>query len=183
MKLLITGFEPFAGDSINPSKEVAEKLSSKDISVHILPVSYNRGKKKFLEIINSEKPDCIISLGLNARAKNIHIEQTAYNSMGAKKPDEDGVVKNSESIILGESESKSTSLDVDSLVQLCCSKNIDCEKSNDPGRFICNMIYFLALSSKAKKALFVHLPKFSNMSLEKMVEAVKIIVEAIDISK
>jgi len=179
MKLLITGFEPFGGNEVNPSKVIAQECSDKNRVIHILPVSYQRTKDDFLKILEEEKPDYILSLGLNASSDTIHIEKYAYNLMSAKKPDNDGTYKSQEAIIPGEAERLSSSVDTTSIVDLCQKQGIACIESHDPGRYICNMAYYLGLSSKAKGALFVHLPKFSNMSLEDMLSAVNIAIEVL----
>lgn len=179
MKLLITGFEPFSGDKINPSKLVAKELPKRDRSVHILPVSYKKAREELLKIIEIEKPDYIISLGLNAKAKEIKVEKAAYNLMKASKPDEDGVLKTGEKIVSEGQDKILTKVDIKSIVSRCQEIGIPIEESSDPGRFVCNDVYYTSLSSKVKGALFIHLPKISCLSLEKMVQAVEISIETI----
>ena len=183
MKLLITGFEPFGGDDINPSNVIAEKCSGTNRVIFILPVSYQKTKDAFLKTVEEEKHDYILDLGLNASSESIHIEKYAYNLMSAKKPDNDGTYKNEEVIIPGAKERLSSLVDTALISTLCQVQGIKCVESEDPGRYICNMTYYLALSSKTKAALFVHLPKFSNMSSENMVSAVNIAIEVLTSGK
>lgn len=179
MKILITGFEPFNGMEVNPSKTIAKKYVRSNYIVCILPVSYQKAKEEFLKVIEKEKPDYILSLGLNSGSQSVRVEHYAYNLMSGKNPDEDGVYKNQEVIIPGAPSRFSSLVDTTLITTLCKLKGISCIESGDPGRFICNMIYYLALNSKAKASLFIHLPKFEDMSSDQMVLAVDVAIEVL----
>src|SRR5574344_2186508 len=83
MKLLLSGFEPFLNNKINPSFEVLKKLP-KDIDVNEiniieLPVTFNESFKVLEKEIKVIKPDIVISFGLAAGREAISLESTAYN--------------------------------------------------------------------------------------------------------
>jgi len=64
----LTGFEPFAGSSLNPSQEIVNEIAminipGIEIITAILPVVFGKSSEKLLELIAAEKPDVVISLG------------------------------------------------------------------------------------------------------------------------
>ena len=182
MKILITGFGSFLGHEVNPAEKVALALKKEHYATAILPVSYAQAKTDFLKIRDLHSSDFILSLGLASSRKCISLEQMAYNEMNAIPLDNDGVRKMGEAIITGGKTFLKTSVDVvkihDALLQAGISSNI----STDPGRYICNEVYYLDLMSGVP-SLFVHFPAAETLSIEKDYEAVKGILKAIKSSK
>jgi pyroglutamyl-peptidase len=94
MKILISGFKPFLGESLNPSERLVQEIQKKysTISTIVLPVefqaAFNHLKKKILEI----SPDVIIMLGQAAGRKNISLEKIALNWRESSQPDEVGYI-------------------------------------------------------------------------------------------
>ena len=91
-KVLLTGFEPFAGSSLNPSQEIVNEIAKIntpgiEIITAILPVLFGKSSEKLLEFIASEKPDVVISLGQAEGRTQITPERVAINLDDARIAD------------------------------------------------------------------------------------------------
>ena len=179
MKVLLSAFEPFNNDNINPSEEIYKRI---DIDKVLLPVSYNRVEAVLDEAINKYHPDFILSLGYAASRKNISIEKYAYNSMMAKIKDNDDIIYEGKKINDGRDIIK-TKIDIERIINNF--PNYPLALSEDPGRFICNEVYYLSLSKTNSNALFIHVPplntmKEDGMDLNLLVEAIKDVIRYLE---
>src|SRR6056297_2164801 len=94
-KLLITGFEPFGGDTENPSEILVNSLSDEryeqiNIKKTILPVTVREAGKQLLEALDAFRPDTVMSFGLNEGLSHIAVERVAVNMIDARIKDNDG---------------------------------------------------------------------------------------------
>ena len=95
---LITGFEPFAGGSDNASWEAVRALPEEltlaggavRLRRELLPVTFAGAAARVRELIASGRPDVVVHVGLDASAKAIKLETTAYNEATASIPDNSG---------------------------------------------------------------------------------------------
>jgi len=182
IRIHITGFGPFAGVSTNPSSIlVSNLLSEKDSSIvsnYVVEVSTKAADEilnRICEDIDSTKTgvDVLLHFGVAAGLSHISIEECAYNDADFRVPDVLNYQPRDEAIIpsLGpRSLCLNTSLDCTELVNLLVIKGWNVSKSKNPGRFLCNYIYFKSLLA-AKEintkqninrpcilSLFVHVP-------------------------
>ena len=165
MKILVTGFEPFLDNDINPSKELVESSLFASFDTMILPVSYGKARESLLLAIDSINPDLVLSFGLASSRKGITIEKKAINMLDAKCPDADGVTKRKEIIDPSLPPSLVTEFPLEELVNALKKDGIPLSISLDAGRYICNEVFFTSLAQKPL-SLFVHLPAFSISSLD-----------------
>src|SRR5690606_11237570 len=103
-KLLVTGFEPFGEDKINPTQVLInawkeEKFECTQIYLEGLPVSFKKVNKFLKELFDKIKPDYAIHLGLAGGRSGISIERVAVNIMDARIPDNDNFQPIDEPII------------------------------------------------------------------------------------
>lgn len=179
MNILITGFDSFLDNKINPSKEVLRSISFEHTRILILPVSYCRAQKQLLQSIKQCNPDLILSFGLASTRKNITIETEAFNLMDAKCVDEDKILKTNEKIIENNTLSLKTLFPVQKLLDFLKNEGFAANLSSNPGRYVCNEIYFTALMQKPL-SLFIHLPSFDACSLETDIKFVNAVLEFIN---
>ncbi|MCI2111672.1 MAG: hypothetical protein LKK13_04960 [Bacilli bacterium] len=177
MKILVSGFQPFGGGTDNPSMDVLPFLERKGVSTIVLPVSYERSRSTLREALITRKPNLIVSLGLAGGRKEATLERYAYNRMKATVPDEDGNLKTGETIDKKMPYRLETPLPADRLCPSLAEKGHRCRLSLDPGRFICNLVYFLDLSSGIP-SLFVHLPAKGSVPLE---EDIRLLNDLLDL--
>jgi pyroglutamyl-peptidase len=174
MKILVTGFGGFLKNAKNPAEKVAHALIEPSTRVLILPVSYLKSRALLLETLQKERPDLLLSFGLASSRKRLSLEEKAYNLLDAKVPDNDGVKKSKEAISPLGKETLLTPFDLGTLQNILVEKSIPVALSDDPGRYICNEVYYTDLESGIP-ALFVHLPNEKEIPLEKQIEAGRVI--------
>jgi pyroglutamyl-peptidase len=178
MHILVTGFGPFLGHTINPAGELAKALASAEVTSRVFTVSYATILSEVPAAIKESKPDFILSFGLASSRKNISLERYGYNEMNCTHPDVSGKTLLGDPIIKGAEKQLATSLNLDSLKEKLAASSIIAEISEDPGRYICNETYYLDLASGIP-SLFVHLPSFENSSFEEDKKAAAILLEEI----
>ncbi len=170
MKILYIGFKPFASHSINPSELLVNELIKKGHNGIILDVSYQKAKDEFEEAYEKTRPDFVVISALSPFTSHITLEQYAYNEMDSTQLDNDGVIKTHEAIDESLPKSVSTTLDPFCIEQYLASVGITSRVAIDPGRFVCNEIYFLSLN-KNNKTLLVHLPLNETRPVNENLEA------------
>jgi len=196
-KLLLTGFEPFGGASFNPSGAVVEAISidgveGAEIVTAILPVEFKRSAAMLLELISSNKPDVVISLGQAEGRDFIGPEQVAINLADARIADNAGVKLENQLLNEAAADGYFSTLPIRSIVEAISSLGISAKISYSAGAFICNEIFFTAqsvLQGSSVMSGFIHLPLAPNqaaefpglptMAIEDQVRAIK---EAIKVS-
>ena len=173
--LLLTGFEPFGGDSRNPSGEIAAALDGTvlhgRILIHslVLPVATKAAWQLTVAAIRRFKPRWIVATGVAPRA-TINPESQAVNWCDYRIPDNSGIVRRDQPSVPGTRRIYRTGVDPSKLVAAIRAAGIPAEPSDDAGRFVCNDFYthLLRLTSRpnhraAGRSLFVHVPKIPEM--------------------
>jgi pyroglutamyl-peptidase len=80
MRILVTGFEPFGGHATNPSMIAVQSLRPRgDLITRVLPVVYDESARIMRELIETQRPDAVMCLGLCARSPSILLERIAVN--------------------------------------------------------------------------------------------------------
>ena len=98
MKALVTGFDAFGGDAINPSYEavrrlptgIKTRLGNLTVVTAELPTSFARAARKLRTLIAREQPDIVLCVGLAADRDAISVERIAVNLCDARIADNDG---------------------------------------------------------------------------------------------
>ncbi len=195
MKVLVTGFEPFGGEKINPSWEAVKALPGEingaEVVKHRLPVTFNGVRKILPRLIIEEKPDVVVLTGQAGGRPNITVERVAINVMDSKMPDNEGVTQEDEPVFDGAPAAYFATLPIKAIVRALRNAGIPASVSNTAGTYVCNTAMFTALHTIAvagmeARAGFVHVP-FSHaqaldkprpsMAQETIDEAIKRVVE------
>ena len=163
-KIALTGFTAFSTHSLNPTEILVNKYKDRmDINAEVVPVSYS----KSAEIAKRIEGKALLMMGLAAGRKEISLEKFAWNERKASIPDNDGVLYEGEKIADDGEERLETEIDI---------VEIERRISTDPGRYVCNNIYYTALYSRKEPSLFVHFPETRDMSEEMEEKALEIII-------
>ena len=173
--LLLTGFEPFGGDSRNPSGEIAAALDGTvlhgRILIHslVLPVATKAAWQLTVTAVRRTKPRWIVATGVAPRA-TINPESQAVNWCDYRIPDNSGIVRRDQPSVPGTRRIYRTGVDTNKLAAAIRAAGIPAEPSDDAGRFVCNDFYthLLRLTSRpthraSRRSLFVHVPKIPEM--------------------
>ncbi len=193
-KIIITAFEPFGKDNINPSEELLKKIKNNyeenKIYKVLLPVTFNESFTILKEHINLIKPDIIISLGLAGGRDNISIERVAINVDDARIPDNNNKQPIDEKISNTGENAYFSNLPIKKIVDEINKLNIKSTVSNTAGTYVCNHIMYNVLNYIKEQNLdaksgFIHIPyaeEFYNgnlfsMPLEKILTAIEKAIE------
>ncbi|AFL67123.1 pyroglutamyl-peptidase I [Desulfurococcus amylolyticus] len=200
-RILVTGFEPFADESINPSEIVVRRLTGSlergdvELVTAILPVSFRRAKDSVKTLLREHKPEIAMALGLAPGTPCIRVERVALNLMDARIPDNDGVKPEDEPIEPGAPTAYLATIPVKKIVRKLTEEGIPAVVSNTAGTYVCNLVFYELLHhgytyGYPLRAGFIHLPYLPeqaakkephsvppSMSLELMIKAVKVVIE------
>ncbi len=195
--VLVTGFEPFAGDTVNPSQLVAERLGGRElgrarVAAVVLPVSSGAVPAALAAAIKRYQPDLVISFGLAGGRTAISLERVGINVVDARIADNDGVQAIDLPILADGPAAHFATLPLRSILARWLEEGIPGELSNSAGTFICNQVLYLslqlALTGAGHRAGFIHLPYLpeqaarqpegvASLPLELMVRAAEVAVE------
>ena len=194
MKIIVTGFDPFGGEKINPSIECVKALTEIEGVELIrleLPTVFKESAKRLNEVINDVKPDAVLSVGQAGGRAGITMERIAINVDDARIPDNISQQPIDEEIqVEGEAAYFST-LPIKRIVKAIREAGISAEVSNSAGTFVCNHIMYQALFAATKadkpfKAGFMHIPFIPeqttdkpSLPLEESTKALQIAIETI----
>ena len=197
-RLLLTAFEPFGGDDLNPSLETARqmgKISFPDALIRVaeLPVDRHRAVAMALELIRAERPDIVIMLGQATARYRINPERVAINIDDFRIPDNAGNQPKDEPIIGGGPVGYFSTLPIRAIADRINKAHIPAAISNSAGAHLCNRVFYsvmhaISVEGLPIKAGFIHLPYLHDqainkypdvpsLSRESIVEAVRLAIE------
>lgn len=195
MKILITGFDAFGGEQINPASLILDKLGDEIVGHRLekllLPTKFVGSADILEKKIIKTRPDIIISLGQAGGRTDITVERVAINIADASIADNDGKMPIDEKIRWDGENAYFSTLPIKAIVENLRKEEIPASVSNSAGTYVCNFIMYndLYLADKYKNisAGFIHVPYLpaqvldkrgmGSMSLENMVKAVEIIIK------
>lgn len=176
MKVLVTGFEPFGGEEINPSWEAVKRLPDEidgaELIKRQLPVTFKGVREILPRLIVEERPDVVILTGQAGGRPNITVERVAINVMDSTMSDNEGFAPEDEPIFEGAPAAYFATLPVKAIVKALREAKIPAAVSNTAGTYVCNTAMFTALhtiavSGMETKAGFIHVPFIHEQALEK----------------
>jgi pyroglutamyl-peptidase len=177
-RVLVTGFEPFAGSAANPSQRLVEELAARppagvELATAVLPVSYARAAGELRAAVNAAEPDVVVAFGQADGRAGISVERFALNLDDAANVDNEGASSASPVEPGGPAAYRST-LPVDEIVAALRAAGIPAAASRDAGGFLCNHVFYtlmrvLEQERPASSGGFVHVPLLPEQALEKPV--------------
>lgn len=193
-KLLITGFDPFGGQSVNPSWE-AVRLLPKRIGAYELtrleiPTVYGEGAARILRAAEGLHPDVILSIGQAGGRRGITPEVVGINLREARIPDNSGFQPVNEPIAPDGPAAYFATLPVRAMVAAMTAAGLPCALSYTAGAFVCNDVLYTLLHrcrGTTVRAGFIHVPFLPgqagqgqpSMALDDIVRALCAAIEAL----
>jgi pyroglutamyl-peptidase len=190
MSVLVTGFEPFGGSTVNPSQQLVDAFEG-DAAKALLPVSYARAAGALRDAIAEHEPALVICFGQADGRTGITVERFAHNLDEATTTDNDEAPGSGAPIDPDGPVAYPSSLPVDDIVAALRAEGIPAAPSRDAGGFLCNHVFYVLMrtleqAGRATRGGFVHIPLLpeqaldkdaASMPLETLVRAAQIIVE------
>ena len=177
-KILVTGFDPFGGEKVNPALEVIKllpkKIGENEVRILEIPTVYKKSLEKIEKEIENYSPDYILSIGQAGGRAKISIERVAINIDDFRIKDNEGNQPNDENIFEDGENAYFSTLPI--------------------GTFVCNHVfygvrYLIEKKFKGIKSGFVHIPYMPeqvigkadtpSMSLDNILKGVIVIIETI----
>lgn len=198
VKLLITGFEPFGSENVNPSYEAVKRLSDKigdyEIEKYELPVVFHDSWTELRAVIEHVKPKVVILVGQADGRSSIAIERIAKNIDDSRFPDNNHNQPKQEPIVEGGHDGYFTTLPYNEIVNNILQGGVPAYVSDDAGTFVCNHIMYQLLHYNKKKNLglvggFIHVPfstdqvlvrpTTASLTLEQITKALELAIQAL----
>ena len=176
MKILITGFDPFEGEPINPSWEAVRRLPDTVEGVEIikvqLPTSFGRSADVVRAAILEHDPDVVVNVGEAGGQLAISPERVAINVHDDRLPDNDGNHSIGTQILADRPADYVSSLPVKEMVTAMKKTGIPAVVSNTAGTYVCNHLMYQVLHMidhefPGKRGGFVHVPYAPQQVVDK----------------
>jgi pyroglutamyl-peptidase len=190
LSVLLTGFEPFGGWTVNPSQRLVDALDG-EVATAVLPVSYERAADALRGAIAGHQPDVVIAFGQADGRTGISVERFAHNLDEGTTTDNDEAPGSGLPIDPDGPAAYPSTLPVDDIVAALRVDGIPATPSRDAGGFLCNHVFYVLMGLLERerpdaRGGFVHVPLLpeqaldtdaASMPLETLVRAARIIIE------
>src|SRR5438105_6637767 len=195
MKALVTGFEPFGADAVNPSRKAVLRLPARlgelAIETRVLPTVFGRAIAALEDALVTVGPDIVLCVGLAGGRAELSLERVAINVDDARIPDNDGQQPIDRPIVADGPAAYFTGLPVKRAVAALREAGLPAIVSNTAGTFVCNHVFYGLMHLTATRQLplrggFLHVPylpsqaaRFSaapSMALEEIVRGIEIVL-------
>jgi len=196
MKALVTGFEPFGGDRVNPSFEALRHLPARlgglDIATGALPVVYGAALPALREAIAAAAPDIVLCVGLAGGRTELSLERVAINIDDARIPDNDSNQPIDRPVVASGAAAYFATLPIKAAVAALREAGLPAAVSNSAGTFLCNHVFYGLMHEAASgggrfRGGFLHVPCLPSqaarmpgtpsMALDQIVEGIEIILQ------
>ena len=167
MKALVTGFDPFGGDAVNPSSEAVARLrkriGSLSVETAVLPTSYARSAGVLRTAIDRVKPDLVLCVGQAGGRTELSLERVGINVQDARIRDNDGDQPIDVPVVEGGPPAYFATLPIKACVAALRRAGLPASVSNTAGTFVCNHILYALMDMaqdhpSAFRGGFLHIP-------------------------
>lgn len=189
---LLTGFEPFDGDAVNPSWQIAralhgQRLHGTRVVAQMLPCTFDGAIGALRAALRRHRPQLVMALGQAGRSV-ISLERVAINVIDARIPDNAGAQPIDEPVLAGAPAAHFTTLPIKAMLAALREAGIPAEVSQTAGTFVCNQVFYGLMQALRRRPAvrggFVHVPLLpeqaaaralgTGMALEQQIEGVQL---------
>ena len=187
--VLLTGFDAFGGDAINPSWWAVQALAGETIQGHRLiaaqlPTAFAASQKRLAALLRQHRPALVLCIGL----AGLSLERVAINVQDARIADNAGAQPIDTAIVQRGPAAYFSTLPIKAMLQALRSAGITAEVSQTAGTFVCNHVFYALMHALKKQRRpvkarggFVHVPYLPeqgspSMPLEEMVRGLRLAV-------
>lgn len=176
MKILVTGFDPFGEEKINPAYEAVKLLPDNIAGAEIIkleiPTVFTRSVLVVEACIKNHRPDVVLSIGQAGGRSSITVEKAAINLAEARIPDNDGEQPLDQELQKDGETAYFATIPVKAIVNNIREHGIPANISYTAGTYVCNSIMYNVLYMAHKKypdirAGFIHVPFSTEQAAEK----------------
>lgn len=177
MKLLLTGFDPFGGEPVNPAWEavklVSDQVGDVEVVKLMVPTVFYKSIDTVKAAIDKEKPDAVLCIGQAGGRFSMTPERVAINWNDARIPDNEGQQPLSGAIFEDGENAYFSDLPIKAMVDEIRKAGIPAAVSNTAGTYVCNhlmygVLYYLNKNYPGVRGGFMHVPYETNQVVNKV---------------
>lgn len=167
MKILLTAFEPFGGDSINPALEALKLVKDEICGAQIIkcrvPVVRCRSVETVRAVMEAERPDAVLCIGQAGGRSGLTPERVAVNVDDYRIPDNEGNQPIDEQVFPDGENAYFAGIPIKAMVRKIQESGVPAYVSNTAGTYVCNhlmygVLYHIAKSFPGMRGGFIHVP-------------------------
>jgi len=198
-KVLVTGFDPFGGEPINPAWESVKELAKIEsdqykVEVRQIPTVFDKSIEHLYAAIEETKPDIVLCIGQAGGRGDLSIERVAINVNDARIADNEGNQPIDTPIVEHGPAAYWSTLPIKSMVHELQQQGIPSSISQTAGTYVCNhvfygLMHYVAENKAAIRGGFIHIPYLPeqaarqsgqpSMALETIVKGLRVAIEAV----
>ena len=176
MKILITGFDPFGGETVNPAYEAVkllpERIAGAEIVKLEIPTEFEKSMEILEQAVRQELPDAVISVGQAGGRAEITPERIGINLADARICDNAGSKPQEQPLAADGPAAYFSTLPLKEIVKNVQDSGIPCRISNSAGTYVCNSVMYWTLrlaeaSQPGFRAGFIHVPYATEQTVTK----------------
>lgn len=173
MKILLTAFDPFGGEPVNPAWEAVQRLRAPEGAELVrlqVPTVFGRSGDLVCAAMERERPELVLCIGQAAGRAALTPERAAVNLAEASIPDNAGAQPRGEPVIPGGPEKLFSNLPVRDLAEAIRTAGVAAEVSDSAGTFVCNQLLYRVLDAIGQRfpgmsGGFIHVPCLPEQAL------------------
>jgi pyroglutamyl-peptidase len=171
--ILLTGFEPFGGEAVNPSWQIAQSLDGEvlegaRIVALQLPCVFGESLRVLRSGLTQHRPQLVLALGQAGGRTDLTPERVAINVDDARMPDNAGQRPIDAPIVAGAPAARFSTLPIKAMVAAMQAAGLRASVSQTAGTFVCNHVFYGLMHALRRKpavrAGFMHVPLVPGQS-------------------
>ena len=175
--VLLTGFDAFGSDAINPSWLAAQALDGHSIQGHRVVASQLRtefaaSRKQLLALLRQHQPSLVLCLGLAGGRAALSLERVAINIQDARIPDNAGSQPIDIACVKSGPAAYFSTVPIKAMMQAMNCEGVAAEISQTAGTFVCNQVFYLLMHALHRQRVrlkarggFIHMPYLPGQGL------------------
>lgn len=173
--LLVTGFEPFGGEGVNPSAQVAlalagQRIGGAPVVAAVLPCVFGSAIDRLREALAAHRPQLVLALGQAGGRAAFSIERVAINVDDARIADNAGARPIDSAVVEAAPAAYFSTLPIKAMAAALRGAGWPAEVSQSAGTFVCNHVFFAlmhTLRRRRVRAGFIHLPLLPEQAAQR----------------
>jgi pyroglutamyl-peptidase len=188
--ILLTGFEPFGGASLNPSWLGAQALAGRQIGAHRvvaarLPTVFGESRRHLSALLAAHRPTLVVCVGVANGRRALSLERVALNIDDTALADNRGARPIDTPVVPNAPAAYFSTLPVKALLQVLQQGGLPAELSQTAGTFVCNHVFYGLMhvlatdpALRGTRGGFVHVPGLDVLPLPELVRGLHLLLDA-----
>ncbi len=146
-RILLTGFDPFGGQPVNPSWQAVQQLDGLELDGHEvaaaqLPTVFGEALQALDTLLERHRPALVLVTGQAGGRSNISLERVAINVNDARIPDNAGAQPVDTEVVAGAPAAYFSTLPIKAMLAALLAEGVRADVSQTAGTFVCNHVFY-----------------------------------------